>query len=430
VTTAVANPEGELTGAVLVKKYHVDKSIGFGAMGAVYAVSRVDDPTQKLAVKVMHREHLADPEILNRFLDEGRACERLVHPNIVRVMETLVAEDGSPFIVMELLSGVPLSDYTKNGGRVPWMQSVTILQGILAGLAGAHAQGVIHRDLKPENVFLARDEQGQYHAKILDFGIAKVMDAAGGMGHRTKTGAMLGTPAYMSPEQIKNAKDVDVRADVWSAGVVLYEMVTGRPAFPAPTEYARLSAVLNREPTPLAEVDKDIAHLQAFISRALAKDREQRFATALDMARALAQAAGTRDAPAPRLSTLPDVPSVFGPRISSTRANQVSRAPMSPPPVTPKGIEIIINQKGPSGTLASNTRPESEPPPAMKMPEIVVVNSGTLPSKDLPMIDPVTGAARDASAQQANGVPPWVVAVLVLVALAVGFAGGLAVHAK
>jgi serine/threonine-protein kinase len=399
-------------------------------MGAVYAVSRVDDAKQKLAVKVMHHEHLADPEILNRFLDEGRACERLVHPNIVRVVETLIAEDGSPFLVMELLHGVPLSDYTKNGGRVPWMQSVTILQGILAGLAAAHAQGVIHRDLKPENIFLARDEQGQYHAKILDFGIAKVMDAAGGMGQRTKTGAMLGTPAYMSPEQIRNAKDVDARADLWSAGVVLYEMVTGRPAFPAPTEYARLSAVLNREPTPLAEVDRDLVHLQAFISRALAKERDQRFASALEMSRALAQAAGTRDAPAPRLSTLPDVPSVFGPRISSTRANQISAPPSPPPPQ--KGIEIIINQKGPSGTLASNVRRESEPPPATKVPEVVVVNTGTLQSKDLPMIDPVTGGARDAGGAPApaTGVPVWLVAVLVLLALSVGFAAGHAVHVK
>ena len=426
---STADEPGEsLRGAVLLKKYRLGKSIGFGAMGVVYRASLVTDANPRFALKMLHPEHIADTEIIHRFLDEGRACERLVHPNIVRVHETAVAEDGSPFIVMDLLEGVPLSEYTKNGGRVPWLPSATILQGVLAGLAAAHATGVVHRDLKPENIFLARDEHGQYHAKILDFGIAKVMDVAGGMGQRTKTGALLGTPAYMSPEQIRSAKDVDGRTDLWSAGVMLYEMLTGRPAFPAPTEYARLSAVLNKEPIPIAEAEPELAHLAPVLARALAKDRNARFSTALEMARALSQLAGTREGPMARLSNLPEVPSLLGARASSGRASLVmppsAPAPQTMQPEAPKPVRavaiIVKHQAPPPASVAAGND----------------ATSGTLPSKDLPMIDaggnPVPQTMRVAAAAERTskaglnrGVPGWVVILLVLAALTAGFGGGM-----
>src|SRR6185312_9355986 len=152
--------------------------------------------------------------------------------------------------------------------------------------------------------------------KVLDFGIAKVMDAAGGMGSRTRTGMLLGTPAYMSPEQIKNARDVDARADLWSAGVMFYEMLTGRVAFPAPTEFARLAAVLSTEPEPIERSDPALASLSPFVTRALAKAREDRFPTALEMARALVAAAPQAaarpgDGRGHALSRLPEVASIF-----------------------------------------------------------------------------------------------------------------------
>jgi eukaryotic-like serine/threonine-protein kinase len=243
VVTAEPSPQGDLVGAILSRKYALKRFIGAGGMGAVYETSSPEDG-RALAVKVLSVDYLLDEEIKERFLEEGRTGKRLIHPNIVRVVEARVAEDGTPYIVMELLDGVPLSAYTRAGVRVGLPQAVAILQGILAGLGAAHAQGVVHRDLKPENVVLARAAAGTFTPKVLDFGIAKVMDAAGGMGNKTKTGVLLGTPAYMSPEQIQNAKDVDARSDLWSAGVMLYEMLAGRMAFPAPTEYARLGAVL------------------------------------------------------------------------------------------------------------------------------------------------------------------------------------------
>jgi serine/threonine-protein kinase len=261
----VANAES-LVGAVLSKRFKLTRLIGEGGMGAVFAAESLGPMStgsgnypvdaKQFAIKVLRPEFIGDIDVLARFVEEGRTCQRLIHPNILRVFEAAQAEEGTPYIVMELLEGVPLSAYTANGGRVPLQQAITILQGILAGLAAAHAQGIVHRDLKPENVFLAREPNGQFQIKLLDFGIAKVMDTAGGMGSRTRTGALLGTPAYMSPEQVKNPRDVDPRSDLWSAGVMTWEMLTGRVAFPAPTEYARLAAVMTLNPDVLEKVDR------------------------------------------------------------------------------------------------------------------------------------------------------------------------------
>ncbi|MGH7435148.1 MAG: serine/threonine-protein kinase, partial [Polyangiaceae bacterium] len=232
---------GALTGAVLSRRWQIGPKLGDGGMGEVYAATPVSGGA-RVAVKILKQEFLTDATVVSRFVEEGHTGVSLIHPNIVRVHETGEAEDHSPFIVMELLEGVPLSAYTASGGRVPPTQAIPILHGILAGLAAAHARGVIHRDLKPDNVFLTRDPAGTFAVKLLDFGLAKVMDAAGGMGQRTRSGMLLGTPAYMSPEQIKNPRDVDPRADLFSAGVLFYEMVTGRAAFPAPTEFAKMTA--------------------------------------------------------------------------------------------------------------------------------------------------------------------------------------------
>jgi serine/threonine-protein kinase len=392
-------------------------------MGAVYQSQSLDPEDKRaLAIKVLAIDYVTDADIKRRFVEEGHTCQRLIHPNIVRVFDVGTAEDGTPFIVMELLDGVPLSAYTRSGGRVPVAQAAIILQGILAGLGAAHAQGIVHRDLKPENVLLAREPNGAFTAKILDFGIAKVMDAAGGMGNKTRTGVLLGTPAYMSPEQIKNAKDVDQRADLWSAGVMLYEMLTGRVAFPAPTEYARLAAVLNTSPPPLEAVDPALARLSSFVQLAMQKDRAQRFQSALEMARALSAALGAEVAPpanALPLSRLPEVPSMYLPVRSSPTASsgpvptQQGVGPQPPPLAQPAADGNI----GPSGTLASpHGRAVTEPPPNVVM---VSAAHGTLPSENLPMF-----SAHGASGRR--GVAPWLVIVLVLGALLAGFLLGFA----
>jgi eukaryotic-like serine/threonine-protein kinase len=415
--TAAPSPQNDLVGAILSQRYPLKRLIGVGGMGAVYETESPEDH-RPLAVKVLALDFLYDDDVKARFLEEGRVCQRLVHPNIVRVFDAAQAEDGTPYIVMELLAGVPLSAYTRSGVRVPVQQAAAILQGILAGLGAAHAQGIVHRDLKPENVVLAREASGAFLAKILDFGIAKVMDAAGGMGQKTRTGVLLGTPAYMSPEQIGNAKDVDARTDLWSAGVLLYEMLTGRVAFPAPTEYARLTAVLNTSPAPLEAVDPSLARLSAFVQLAMQKDRTQRFQSALEMARALAAAIGAeggKTGPVP-MSRLPDVPSLFAPTGAHPAHGGVSGSEpprsISAPPPTPNVLGEVM--QSPGGTLASpRGRAVTDPPPKVVMAGAA---AGTLPSENLPML----------SAKRGRGVAAWLVIVLVVCALAAGFVLGFA----
>ncbi len=459
-----------LVGAILSRRFRLDRMIGEGGMGTVYAAealepapgiapgahARTPVPGQvgqiprlqaspRVAIKLLKPEFMLDPQVLSRFLDEGETCRRLIHPNILRVFESGQAEDGTPYIVMELLEGVPLSAYTANGGRVPPLQAVTILQGMLAGLAAAHAQGVIHRDLKPENVFLAREPNGQFQVKLLDFGIAKVMDTAGGMGAKTKTGMLLGTPAYMSPEQVKSSKDVDARSDIWSAGVMGYEMLSGRVAFPAPTEYARLTAVLTFDPEPLDKVDPSLGALAVPIGRAMRKDREERFHSALEMARALAASVGLeveggRSAQVASregregshvlvspLSRLPEVPSLYAPTSSdhSPAASSESHTRSAAPVMDMEPPRLVADARATGGTLPSApARPDLRPiDPSAQVVIETSPQGSTMPSQDLPMLEPVSHGKPRLS----RGIAAWLVVVLVALAFVSGLLLGLAI---
>jgi serine/threonine-protein kinase len=432
MATVQPGPPRSLTGTVLSRRWRVGAKLGEGGMGEVYSAEPVSGGA-RVAIKVLRPEFVAQRDVLQRFLEEARTSMRLVHPNIVRVLEGAQAEDGAPFLVMELLDGVPLGAYTQNGGRVPLPQAVPILQGILAGLAAAHAEGIVHRDLKPDNVLLTRDASGTFVVKVLDFGIAKVMDVAGGMGSRTRTGVFLGTPAYMSPEQARSARDVDQRADLWSAGVLFYEMLTGRPAFPAPTEFARLAALLSSEPEPVQKIDPSLSPLTGFFERALKKDRNERFSTAGEMARALATAVpgigGRASGPPLPLSRLPDVPSIFGPPADPT---PTAASPPSPTgtresarpgtKASPDLGQVLFNHPRPArSTLSSPAAPAVvEPPVNVAMAAPKASFGETLPSKDGPR------AGRDKRGAGGRVVSVNLVAALVLAALVAGFLLGWA----
>jgi serine/threonine-protein kinase len=375
-----------LTGAILSRRWRLGRRVGEGGMAEVYAAEPLDGG-HPVAVKIMRPDFHGEKAVIDRFLEEARLSARLIHPNIVRVFEGAMAEDGSPYMIMELLDGVPLGAYTQRGSRIPPAQAVPILHGILAGLAAAHAQNIVHRDLKPENIFLTRDSGGAFVVKVLDFGIAKVMDAAGGMGSRTRTGMLLGTPAFMSPEQVKSARAVDPRSDLWSAGVLFYEMLTGKEAFPAETEFARLTAVMTSDPEPIEQVDPSLAPFAPFIARALRKDREERFPTALEMARALQTI--DPQATAHGLSRLPEPPPASGVAGTDRRAGGTlsSAAPSVQLTETPAQVVLL--------------EPQSK--------------GGTLPSRGLPII------------RAGRGVAGLLVIVLVLASLIVGFLLGFAV---
>jgi serine/threonine-protein kinase len=410
-----------LVGAVLAKRYRLARKIGEGGMGDVYLAEPLDGAAP-VAVKILHAEFMTDIQVASRFIEEGITSKQLSHPNIVRVIEASEAEDGTPFIVMELLSGTPLASYTENGGRVPLDKAVNIIEGVLAALAAAHERGVVHRDLKPGNVFLSRDSFGQFTVKLLDFGIAKVMDRAGGMGKRTRTGMLLGTPAYMSPEQIKSAKDVDHRSDLWSVAVLFYEMVTGRPAFTAPTDYARLAAVLMNEPEPISRIDPALAPAAPFLERGLAKDRNIRYQSAREMAAALRAITPGEEPTASRfegtaLSALPRVPMYAA-------VSEIGHA--STPRMAAATLEALAPARaGSHDTLASISLPAAavpggNPPRAQVKVEFATPRAqpvdGTLPSHDLPML-----ASRGPA-----GVPYWLAGLIAFIAAAAGFVAGFA----
>ena len=425
--------EPSLVGAILSRRFRLLRELGRGGMGAVYAASPVDGGPS-VAIKILHPHFVGDAHVLQRFIEEGRTYMRLVHPNILRAHECLTAEDGSPYLVMDLLEGVPLSAYTRNGGRVSIAHSVPILQGILAGLGAAHAKGIVHRDLKPANVFLARDQGGLFAVKLLDFGIAKVMEIAGGMGNKTRTGVLLGTPAYMSPEQIKSAKDVDSRADLWSAGVMFYEMLTGRTAFPAPTEYARLAAVLHSIPEAIEGIDPQLASLGSFLTRSMQKDRTLRFQSAQEMSLALGAAitAAERLAGASEtairvavlpLSRLPEHPWASpGPSESRITEDRPSASLPRVVPASPEGrvpIPVDLDARNDSTLASAGLSGAAAPSPSTAPPGQASAEAWRAPARrDRPKETPLPS--------QRAGLRPMVVLALVLLALIAGLAAGYA----
>jgi len=377
--TQAADP---LVGAILSRRYRLVSKLGEGGMGVVYEADTIASPGSRVAIKILRPEFLADTNVRTRFLDEGRACMRLSHPNVLRVFEVAEAEDGSPYLVMERLEGAPLSAYMRPGQTIPVPNAVAILQGILAALGAAHAQGIVHRDLKPENVFVLRDAPGPT-IKLLDFGIAKVMDAAGGMGSRTRTGMLLGTPAYMSPEQARSGRDADARSDLWSAGVILYELLAGRQAFVAPNEFARLTLIMTAEPEPLPPAAAGFA---PFLARALKKDRTERFTSAQEMSRALGS-----------------VP------IDGTVQPAAMPAPVSEGPAT--APTLSSQEAAHNATLSS----EGAPVPSSRPPPVVMVP----PSQPAPPYS--------FSNPKPRGVSQVAVVLLVTFALMAGFILGFAV---
>ncbi len=268
-------------------RYRLDRLLGEGGMGAVYRATVDGREDQRVAIKILHEEMAANPTVVERFLAEGDLCRRLDHPGVLRIFD-VGNHGGVPYLVMELLEGRALADYTEHQQRLPLNFAVTVCAGVLHALDYAHAQRIVHRDLKPENVFLVPGPGGAWQTKLLDFGIARAIDAAGGGRRRTATGVLLGTPGYMSPEQVKAARNVDHRADLWAVGVMFYEMVAGSTAFPSDGDdpnniWGLISAVLTKDPVPLSVYDPHLAPFDAFVRRALAKDVDQRYAAAREM---------------------------------------------------------------------------------------------------------------------------------------------------
>jgi hypothetical protein len=268
----------DFIGRIFDRKYRVTRLIGEGGMGAVYEAEHTVIQ-RKVAVKVMHAEFSSMQEVVDRFFREAQASSAIGHPNIIEVYDVGIERDGTVFIVMELLHGETLADKMKKGERLAPESAVAIILQVLSALVVAHDKGIIHRDLKPDNVFLSVDARGRHEVKLLDFGIAKVQSTLDGDQGLTKTGTVLGTPNYMSPEQARG-REVDHRIDIWAAGVMMYELLTGRLPYPGDSYNEVLSKILLDDPPPLERMASGLhPGLVNVVERAMAKDREDRYPT-------------------------------------------------------------------------------------------------------------------------------------------------------
>ena len=263
-----------------IASYRIDRLLGRGGMGAVYAATHTGI-ARPVAIKVLHAEHATEPEFVRRFLDEARAVNVIQHPNIVDIYDVGQTVDRAPYLVMEYLPGQPLSTRMRwSGGRLGHT-TLRFARQIASALAAAHARGIVHRDLKPDNVMIVGDPEivAGERVKVLDFGIAKLGPAAHGRDdlNRTARATIMGTPTYMAPEQCRGAESVDDRADVYALGVILYQLLVGRPPFVARSMTELLGMHQFVAPTPLATIDPNIpARLASLVHAMLAKDPRAR----------------------------------------------------------------------------------------------------------------------------------------------------------
>ena len=322
-----------IPGRIVSAKYRLDSIIGQGGMGSVWAATHLGLNTQ-VAIKLVSRELIRSPEALRRFDAEAKAVAKLQSRHVVQVYDNGTLQDGTPYVVMELLEGEDVGKRVERGGAVPLIEARAILVQCCKALARAHSVGIVHRDIKPDNIFLAvsHDEEASV-AKLLDFGIAKVAGEAN-LHSSTRTGAVLGTPLFMSPEQARGLKSIDHRTDIYSLGLVAYTMLTGKLAFTSES-FGNLLLQICTQPLPslLAAAPWLPPDMETWFQRACAREPAHRFQSVHELADGLraipAEAAGRAfldhgggpgSAMAPFAPGRANVPSPsYGARISAPR---------------------------------------------------------------------------------------------------------------
>jgi serine/threonine-protein kinase len=272
-------------GAMIAGKYRVDDLLAVGGMGMVFAGVHVE-LDQRVAIKVVRPELSHNEEAVTRFLNEARAAARLRGQHVARVLDSGRLDSGIPYLVMEFLDGADLCKVLRRSGPLPVSAAVHYLLQACEAIAEAHAEGIVHRDLKPENLFLIRAPDGSPVVKVLDFGISKRQSAdAKSLTDPTRG---IGSPNYMSPEQMVAPETVDHRSDVWSLGAVLYELLAGHPPFQGHTLPAICVKVLREQPPSLTGQRPDVpVGIEHVVMRCLSKRREERFASVAELAHEL-----------------------------------------------------------------------------------------------------------------------------------------------
>jgi serine/threonine-protein kinase len=276
---AASEPTVDAADRVLGGRYQLRKQLGIGGFGAVYEAE--DKRLQKrVAVKVLNSVICHSDDMVARFRGEAIAASKIGHEGIVDVTDFDRDPDGSWFIVMELLDGMDLADIIVEDGALPLDRALSVCAQTAFALEAAHAKDIIHRDLKPANIYVVARESREDFVKVIDFGISKMMTQSVEAGGLTSQGVVLGTPSYMAPEQASGERDVDGRADVYALGIILYEVLTGKPPFTGDTYLKILAAQLKENAAPLADMRPSLGRypqLETLVKKALTKDREDRY---------------------------------------------------------------------------------------------------------------------------------------------------------
>jgi serine/threonine-protein kinase len=401
-------------GDILARKYRVDRVLGAGNMGVVVAATHVE-LGQRVALKFMIPGKEGGREQRERFLREARATVRLRSQHVAKVLDVGVLENEAPYIVLELLEGSDLAAQLQARGQLPFAEAVEYVLQASEAVAEAHAAGIVHRDLKPANLFLTTDVGGLPCVKVLDFGISKFTDSAMTL---TQEAQALGSPLYMSPEQMNSSKDVDPRSDVWALGTILYQLVAGRTPYHADSVQQLCARVLFGQPTPLAQFRPDAPPgFEAVIARCIERDRERRVRDVATLAAAIAPYAPARaHAYVERVSrALGVAPSYVAPVVEpaapaapvsasasrgpgtgqtggammATQHTAVMMSPFAAPSASWGSAAAVSSGQGPAAPAASSPGPSSAGPSSVGAPPVMAASA--------PVVGGDTGLALSAS---------------------------------
>jgi serine/threonine protein kinase len=280
-------------GDVLADKYRVERVLGSGGMGVVVAARHLG-LDERVAIKLLHPDSLTNTEAVLRFEREARAAAKIKSEHVARVSDVGTLDNGSPYMIMEYLDGEDLADWVMKRGPLAVDQAVEFILQTCEAMAEAHGLGIVHRDLKPANLFCIRRPDGQLSIKVLDFGISKFADSGPGLDV-THANAVMGSPLYMSPEQMVSARSVDARTDIWSLGIILYELISGRTPFCGANLPEVCISIASKPTPPLRPTRPDApAQLDAVLARCLQKDRKKRYSNVAELAVDLAPFAPKR----------------------------------------------------------------------------------------------------------------------------------------
>ena len=289
-------PAGPEVGDLLAGKYRVERKIGQGGMGVV-VVARHVELDERVAVKFLLPKALEDNEAVMRFSREARASVKIKSEHVVRTLDVGKLDNGAPYMVMEYLEGADLGARLEQSGRLPIKQAVDFVLQTCHALADAHAIGIIHRDIKPSNLFVVRKSDGTEAVKVLDFGISKVTGSAAGsldVG-MTSTRTLMGSPSYMSPEQLTAARDAGVHTDIWALGITLHEFLAGHPPFAGPNMPVLCTRIMQQAAPRLSATRPDVPdELQSVVDKCLEKEPAKRYPNVAELAVALVPFASSR----------------------------------------------------------------------------------------------------------------------------------------